>query len=1036
VLFADIRGSLELIEGSDPERAQELLDSAISAMMEAVHRYEGTVNKVLGDGIMALFGAPLAHEDHAVRACYAALAMQEAIRRSAEEVRRTYGVEIQVRVGLNSGDVVVRAIGNDLTMDYDAIGQTTHLAGRMEQLAVPGTIRLSGDTLQLAEGFIQVKALGPIPVKGLNDPVEVFELVGTTATRTRFQAAVARGLTRFVGRQTELEALNHALARAADGRGQIVALIGEPGVGKSRLFYEFTHSHRIQGWLILESGSVSYGKATAYLPIIDMLKDYFRIEDRDEARGIREKVTGKLLTLDEALKPLLVAFLALLDVPADDAAWEALDPSERRRRTLEATKGLLLRESRVQPVVLVFEDLHWIDSETQVFLNSLVDSLPTVRILLLVNYRPEFGHRWGSKSYYAQRRIDPLPTESSEELLATLLGEDAGLAPLKQMLVERTGGNPFFLEESVRTLVETGALIGASGAYQVAASVTLAEVPATVQGVLAARIDRLPAEDKQLLQMAAVIGKDVSYSLLQAIAETPEQDLWRSLTNLQAAEFIYETRLFPSSEYTFKHALTHEVTYGSMLRERRRELHQAIARAIESQFAGRLAEQFERLAHHYTEAGVNEQAVGYWQQAGQRALERCVNIEAVAHFTNGLELIESLPDTANRSQQELTIQLGLGVGLVALKGAGASEVGRTYVRARELCQQVGEPAEQCAALWGLWRYQRTQVNFRSSLELAEEFSGLAQRQNDPALMLQAHHSLWTTQFYVGEFVGCREHTEQGIALYDPREHHAQTFRFGGHDPCVCGHAMAAFSLWLLGYPDQTVARLEDALGLAHELHHPPSLALALEQAAYLHQLRREDRLAKERAEISLELAAEQGFGEYAATATLVHGYAVAEAGQVEEGIAEMRKALASRRAQGRKVEEPHVLASFVEILAKAGQSEQGMKVLAEAFVAAEDRGMTYWDAELHRLKGVLLSSLSQRKRSDAETCFQKAIEVARRQSAKSLELRAAASLARLHFDQGQTTAARDLLAPIYNWFTEGLDTPDLRDAKGLLDQSG
>ncbi|MFQ6018010.1 MAG: adenylate/guanylate cyclase domain-containing protein, partial [Kiloniellaceae bacterium] len=799
VLFADMRGSLELIEASDPEQSQTLLDRVIRTMMEAVHRYEGTVNKVLGDGVMALFGAPLAHEDHAVRACFAALAMQEAIRHTADQVRRERGIEVQVRIGLNSGEVVVRAIGNDLTMDYDAIGQTTHLAARMEQLAIPGTVRITADTLRLAEGFVQVKPLGPIPVKGLTDPVEAFEVSAATPTRTRFQAAVARGLTRFVGRQTELQALNRALASAGQGHGQIFAVVGEAGVGKSRLFYEFTRSHRTQGWLVLESGSVSYGKATAYLPIIDLLKDYFRIEDRDDARGIREKVTGKLLTLDETFKPLLAPFLALLDIPVNDAAWEALDPSQRRRRRLDAVKGLLLRESRVQPVVMVFEDLHWIDSETQVFLDSLVEGLPTARILLLANYRPEYRHGWGSKTYYTQQRMDPLPAESAEELLANLLGEAPRLATLKRLLIARTEGNPFFLEESVRTLVETGALTGVSGAYQVAADVKQVEVPATVQGVLAARIDRLSAEDKRLLQMAAVIGKDVPYGLLRAIAETPEDDLRRGLASLQAAEFMYETRLFPDPEYTFKHALTHEVAYGSLLHERRRTLHQAIARAIETPFAGRLAEQLERLAHHYTEAGLTEQAVGYWQQAGQRAIERSANSEAVAHLTKGLELLGSLPDTPDRSQRELTLQLGLGVGLVSIKGAGSSEVGRAYTRARELCRQVGEPADHCAALWGLWRFQRTKVEYQTARELAEELSGLAQRQNDPALILQAHHAQWATQFYFGEFAACREHTERGIALYDASVHHAQTFRFGGHDPCVCGHTIAAFSLWLLGY---------------------------------------------------------------------------------------------------------------------------------------------------------------------------------------------------------------------------------------------
>ncbi len=392
VLFADIKGSLDLIESSDPEQAHLLLDSAISTMMDAVHRFEGTVNKVLGDGIMALFGAPLSHEDHAVRACYAALAMQAAMRRATEEARHSHGVEPQIRIGLNSGEVVVRAIGNDLSMDYDAIGPTTHLAGRMEQLAVPGTIRLTQTTLHLAEGLVRVNSLGPVPVKGLEHPIEVYELEGATPSRTRFQAAVARGLTRFVGRDTEMEALRRALGRAAQGQGQVFAVIGEAGVGKSRLYYEFTRSHRTVGMLILESGSVSYGKATAYLPVIDLLKAYFQIEDRDDTRRVREKVTGKLLTLDESLKPSLPALHALLDVAVEDPSWDALEPSQRRQRTLEAVRVLLLRESEVQPLAIVFEDLHWLDGESQAFLDSLVESLPTAPVLLLVNYRPEYRH--------------------------------------------------------------------------------------------------------------------------------------------------------------------------------------------------------------------------------------------------------------------------------------------------------------------------------------------------------------------------------------------------------------------------------------------------------------------------------------------------------------------------------------------------------------------------------------------------------------------------------------------------------------------
>src|SRR6516162_3298642 len=455
---------------------------------------------------MAVFGAPLADEDHAVRACYAALDMQAAIRRYAEKVRHTHGVELQIRVGLNSGEVVVRAIRSDLRMDYTAVGQTAHLAARMEQLATPGTVRLTVDTLRLAEGYFEVRSLGLVPVKGLEQPINIYELIGARPRRARFHAATARGLTQFVGRENELEVLNQALARAAAGRGQIIAIVGEAGVGKSRLVWEVTHSHRVQGWLVLQAGSVSYGKATSYLPVVDLLKGYFCIEDRDEPRTAREKVMGKLLTLDRTLESDLPAFLSLLDVPTDDQQWSTLDPPQRRRRTLDSVKRLLLRESDVQPLLVVFEDLHWIDSETQSVLDELVESLSAARLLLLINYRPEYQHAWATRTNYGRVLLKPLPAESAEQLLTALLGSNAALEPLTHMLIARTEGNPFFLEESVRTLVETGAQ---RGAHKLARPLPAIQVPETVQAVIAARIDRLCATDKALLQMASVLGKDV-----------------------------------------------------------------------------------------------------------------------------------------------------------------------------------------------------------------------------------------------------------------------------------------------------------------------------------------------------------------------------------------------------------------------------------------------------------------------------------------------------------------------------------------------
>src|SRR6266852_2811283 len=411
VLFADLKGSMELLADRDPEDARKLLDPVLERMMEAVHRYEGTVNQVMGDGIMALFGAPLAHEDHAVRACYAALRMQQSVARYAEGVRREHGITIRIRVGLNSGEVVVRAMGSDLHMDCTAVGPTTHLAARMEQLADPSSILLTPDTLGLAEGFVQVTALGPMAVKGLPAPVEVYELAGVSAARSRLQAAATRGLSRFVGRDAEIEQLHRAVEQARQGRGKVAAVVGGPGVGKSRLTFELTHSHRLDGWLILQAGALSYGNTTSYLPVIDLLKNYFHIGDRESPREIREKVTGRVLMLDRALEPTLPALLALLDVSGEDPEWQALDPPQRRQRTLDTVKRLLLREAPLQPLLVAFEDLHWIDSETQALLDSLVDSLPPARLLLLVNYRPEYEHHWGSKTSYTQLRLDPLPLE-------------------------------------------------------------------------------------------------------------------------------------------------------------------------------------------------------------------------------------------------------------------------------------------------------------------------------------------------------------------------------------------------------------------------------------------------------------------------------------------------------------------------------------------------------------------------------------------------------------------------------------------------
>jgi tetratricopeptide (TPR) repeat protein len=615
-------------------------------------------------------------------------------------------------------------------------------------------VLLTADTLRLAEGYVMAKPLGPVPVKGLEAPMEVYELTGAGPLRSRLHAAAARGLTRFVGRDAELEQLRQALARATQGHGQVVAIVGEPGVGKSRLVWEVTQSHRVHGWLVLHAGSVSYGKATSYLPVIDLLKGYFAIEGRDGPRAVQEKVTGKLLTLDRALEAGLPALSSLLEAPTDDPQWAALDPPQRRRRTLDAVKRLLLRESQVQPLLVVFEDLHWIDSETQTLLDALVESLPAARLLLLVNYRPEYLHQWGSRTYYTQLRLDPLPPETAEELLSALLGSDAGLEPLMRMLITRTEGNPFFLEESVRTLVETGALEGERGAYRLTTALTRIEVPATVQAILAARIDRLPAQEKRLLQVASVVGKDVPWVLLKAVADLPDEALQSGLGHLQTAEFLYETGLYPEPEYTFKHALTHEVAYGGLLHERRRELHARIMDAIEARYSDRLAEHIDRLAYHASRAERWDKAAEYFQRVGTRAAERSAHRAAIDMLEQALAALEHLPTTQATLRRGLDVRFELLISLFAL--SEHARMRRHMEAGEQIAIALGDRHQLGRALSLLCPSLRVTGELRRSAEVGRRALTIAAEVGDKHLEMDASFWLGQALSTLGDYRGAEE----------------------------------------------------------------------------------------------------------------------------------------------------------------------------------------------------------------------------------------------------------------------------------------
>ena len=728
--------------------------------------------QALGDGIFALFGAPIAHEDHPQRALYAALRMQEEMRGHSDHVRLQYGAPLYMRVGVNTGEVVVRSIRkDDLHTDYVPVGHSTNLAARMEQMATPGSIVVTDYTYKLTDGYFEFKALGAADIKGVEEPLNVYEVLGAGPLRTRFQVTARRGLSRFVGRHSEMDHLQQALEQAKAGHGQIVGVMGEPGLGKSRVFYEFVEAYnhtplRIQDCLVLEGYSVSHGKASPYLPLIELLKSYFRIEPQDDERSRRQKVIGQVLELDRSLEDILPYLFSVLGLEDPQSRLQQMDAQIRRQRTFEALKKLFLRESLNQPLILILEDLHWIDTETQGFLEVLSEGVPSAKLLLLVNYRPEYRHAWGSKTYYTQLRLTPLDSQEVGELLTFLLGTDESLNRLKQLILDRTDGTPFFIEEVVQTLVEEGILLGQRGQYRVQTMPTELHISPTVQGVLAARIDRLTAAEKELLQHISVIGREFLLSLVRTVVAQPEDTLFQVLAALQAKEFLYEQPAFPEVEYIFKHALTQEVAYGTLLQDQRKTLHERTGQAVETLYRTNLEEHYSELAHHYTRSGNTNKAIQYLGLAGEQALQRLANGEAIRHVTLGLNLLKELPASPENRQRELQLSLTLGPAFMATKGYASREVEQAYARALELSDQLDDPFQQFAVLRGLCAFYMVGKGQLTGQTIAQQMLDLAEHVQDPALLLDGHMMVGWMLFNLGRSDSMLTHLEYSLTLYN------------------------------------------------------------------------------------------------------------------------------------------------------------------------------------------------------------------------------------------------------------------------------
>ncbi len=1034
VMFCDLVGSTYLSQQLDPEELRDVIKEYQGACAEVISHFDGHLAKYLGDGILVYFGYPRAHEDDANRAVRAGLEIVGVIHELPLHNTQLQQA-LQVRIGIHTGLVVAGEMGGGKRREPMAIvGETPNVAARLQGLAEPNTVVISGATHKLVEGFFEHKNLGMHALKGISTPMEVYQVLQESGVYSRFEAAVTKGLTPLVGREQEVGILLDRWQQAKEGRGQVVLIGGEAGIGKSRLVQMMKESLAGESHARIEVRCSPFYQNSALYPLIDNLQRVLQFSREDSSEEKLGKLEKTLEQYDFPLREVFPLFASLLSLPLPDYYPPLnLTPQKQKQKTLEAFLAWMLKEAERDPMLSVVEDLHWVDSSTLEYLSLLVERVPSSRIFALFTFHPNFSPPWPIRSHMTQIMLNRFTRKQAEVMVERGTGGKAFPAEVIQQIVNKTDGVPLFVEELTKMVLESGLLSERESYYELTGPLPSLAIPTTLQDSLMARLDRL-ATAKEVAQLGATLGREFTYELLQTVSPLDETTLQRELGKLVKAELLYQRGPLPQAKYFFKHSLIQQAAYQSLLKSKRQHYHQIIAQVLEEKFPETVETQPEFLAYHYTEAGSREQAIPYWQKAGQRAIERSANLEAIGHLTKGLELLKNMPETPEHTQQELTLQIALGVPLIATKGGSSPEVEKVYTRARELCKKVGETPQLFPVLFGLWRVYIGRAELQTARNLGEELLSLAQSVKDPALFLQAHHALWTTLSYLGDLSLARKHLEQGIALYHPQQYKSHAFIYGGHDPGVCCRSYLAWVLWLLGYPEQALKKSQEALKLAQDLSHPNSLAIALDSAAIVHQLCREEQAVREQAEAIIALSLEQEFRFSLALGTIMRGWALAELGQREEGITQMRQGMAAFRGTGSELGLSYTLSLLGEVFGKGGQTEEGLSVLDEALDMVDRNGERRWEAELYRLKGELLLGLSQDNHKDVETCFCQAIDVARRQSAKSLELRAVMSLGRLWEKRGKKEEARKMLSEIYGWFTEGFESKDIKEAKALLEE--
>jgi predicted ATPase/class 3 adenylate cyclase len=1031
VMFVDLVGFTPLSRGLDPEDLREVLRVYQDTVAGEVARYDGHIARLIGDGVLAYFGYPRAHEDDAERAVRAGLALTAAVGKLAAD-----GDPLAARIGIATGLVVVGDLTGEAEDKDAVVGETPNLAARLQELAEPGAVVVAPGTRRLLGGLFELVQLEERELKGFAEPVRAWRVVRESAAESRFEAFHGERLARLVGREPELGILLERWAWAKDGDGQVVLLSGEPGIGKSRITRELDERLLPEPHARLSYSCSPFHTNSALHPMLQQLERSAGFDRDDPAERKLDKLEAILGPAAEPHAEVAALLAHALSIPVGDR-YPALElsPQQEKQRTFQVLIARLCGFAAAGPVLMIFEDAQWIDPTTQELLGLITAQVESLPVLLLITFRPEFRPPWAGLAHATSLTLNRLGQRQGALLAQQVAGEKALPAEVLSDIVAKTEGVPLFVEELTKAVLESGVLEETGDAYVLAEPLRSLAIPNTLQDSLMARLDRL-APTKEIAQIGAVIGREFSYDLIRAVSRRSESELDRALTDLVNSELVMRRGAPPDATFVFKHVLVQDAAYASLLRDRRRHLHARIAIVLEEQSPQTLEQQPELIAHHFGEAGLFEQAATYWLRAGQRAAEHSANTEAITHLMRCVEVLERLPDTPERARRELTCQLALGPALLATRGWSALQAVNAYRRARDLAEQLGEDRERFNALWGLWLFHTTRGEIEVAAGLTDELFAIAERLDDPALRLQAHHAAWADSSWLGDPKTARDHVRQGLAIYDPEAHRAHALLYGGHDPGVCGKGQGGLSLWLLGYPDQAMESVREAIVLAEQLEHAPSLAHALLWTMLCHQFRREAPAALASSERLIALAAEQELQLYGAGGLVVRGWALVSEGRGREGLAELHRGLDAYAAIEIGLLSSYFKAALAESCHRTGEAESAMMAIDDALSLAARTAEHFWEAAMLHLKSEIFLSFDPPDQAQAEASLQAAIDLARKQGGKSLELRATTALARLRAGQGRRAEARDLLAPVYGWFTEGFETADLRDAKALLDALG